>query len=178
MDSNSIAILEDYKSAIDTSFMKMEKSAKNFEESDQSKQNIILNTLNTDLNSCKTNIGLMKMEVSNLKEEGNINKWQEIISHLQANHENYSKLILQMKNKINKVVDDPLSIDVRADLSKITSQQVMDRGDNIIRADSEAIDRMKKVFNQDLDTIKEFNKELFNQGEKIDNAEKNKIILI
>ena len=83
-----------------------------------------------------------------------------------------------MKNKINKVVDDPLSIDVRADLSKITSQQVMDRGDNIIRADREAIDRMKKVFNQDLDTIKEFNKELFNQGEKIDNAEKNKIILI
>ena len=30
MDSNSIAILEDYKSAIDASFMKMEKSAKNY----------------------------------------------------------------------------------------------------------------------------------------------------
>ena len=172
MDSNSIAILEDYKSAIDASFMKMEKSAKNFDESDQSQQNIILNTLNTDLNSCKTNIGLMKMEVSNLKEEGNINKWQEIISHLQASHENYSKQILQMKNKRNKVVDDPLSIDVRADLSKMTSQQVMDRGDNILRADREAIDRMKKVVNQDLDTMKEVNKELHNQGEKIDNAEK------
>ena len=60
----------------------------------------------------------MKMEVSNLKEEGNINKWQDIISQLQVNHENYSKQILQMKNKRNKVVDDPLSIDVRADLSK------------------------------------------------------------
>ena len=172
MDSNSIAILEDYKSAIDASFMKMEKSAKNFDESDQSQQNIILNTLNTDLNSCKTNIGLMKMEVSNLKEEGNINKWQDIISQLQVNHENYSKQILQMKNKRNKVVDDPLSIDVRADLSKMTSQQVMDRGDNILRADREAIDRMKKVVNQDLDTMKEVNKELLNQGEKIDNAQK------
>jgi hypothetical protein len=172
MDSNSIAILEDYKSAIDTSFMKMEKSAKNFDESDQSQQNIILNTLNTDLNSCKTNVGLMKMEVSNLKEEGNINKWQDIISQLQVNHENYSKQILQMKNKRNKVVDDPLSIDVRADLSKMTSQQVMDRGDNILRADREAIDRMKKVVNQDLDTMKEVNKELLNQGEKIDNAQK------
>lgn len=172
MDSNSIAILEDYKSAIDTSFMKMEKSAKNFDESDQSQQNIILNTLNTDLNSCKTNIGLMKMEVSNLKEEGNINKWQEIISQLQVNHGNYSKQILQMKNKRNKVVDDPLSIDVRADLSKMTSQQVMDRGDNLLRADREAIGRMKKVVNQDLDTMKEVNKELLNQGEKIDNAEK------
>ena len=172
MDSNSIAILEDYKSAIDTSFMKMEKSAKNFDESDQSQQNIILNSLNTDLNSCKTNIGLMKMEVSNLKEEGNINKWQQIISQLQVNHDNYSKQILQMKNKRNKVVDDPLSIDARADLSKMTTQQVMDRGDNLLRADREAIDRMKKVVNQDLDTMKEVNKELLNQGEKIDNAEK------
>ena len=172
MDNNSIAILEDYKSAIDTSFMKMEKSAKNFDESDQSQQNIILNSLNTDLNSCKTNIGLMKMEVSNLKEEGNINKWQQIISQLQVNHDNYSKQILQMKNKRNKVVDDPLSIDARADLSKMTSQQVMDRGDNLLRADREAIDRMKKVVNQDLDTMKEVNKELLNQGEKIDNAEK------
>ena len=172
MDNNSIAILEDYKSAIDTSFMKMEKSAKNFDESDQSQQNIILNSLNTDLNSCKTNIGLMKMEVSNLKEEGNINKWQQIISQLQVNHDNYSKQILQMKNKRNKVVDDPLSIDARADLSKMTTQQVMDRGDNLLRADREAIDRMKKVVNQDLDTMKEVNKELLNQGEKIDNAEK------
>ena len=172
MDNNSIAILEDYKSAIDTSFMKMEKSAKNFDESDQSQQNIILNSLNTDLNSCKTNIGLMKMEVSNLKEEGNINKWQQIISQLQVNHDNYSKQILQMKNKRNKVVDDPLSIDARANLSKMTSQQVMDRGDNLLRADREAIDRMKKVVNQDLDTMKEVNKELLNQGEKIDNAEK------
>ena len=172
MDNNSIAILEDYKSAIDTSFKKMEKSSKNFDASDQSQQNLILNSLNKDLDTCKTNIGLMKMEVSNLKEEGNLNKWQEIISNLQRNHDNYKKQIDQMKNKRNKIVDDPLSIDVRVDLSKMSSQQVINRGDNILKADREAIDRMKKVVNQDLDTMKEVNKELLSQGEKLENAEK------
>ena len=172
MDSNNIAILEDYKYAIDNSFKKMEKLTKEFEGADQSQQNLILNNLNIELNSTKTNIGLMKMEVSNLKEEGNINNWQEIISELQANHENYSTIVIQMKNKKNNIADDPLSIDVRADMSKMSSQQVMKRGDDILNADSQAIDRMKKVVYQDLDTMKEVNKELLSQNEKLDNAEK------
>ena len=172
MDSNNIAMLEDYKFAIDTSYKKMERLTNEFNGADQSQQNIILNNLNIEMSSTKTNIGLMKMEVSNLKEEGNINKWQEIISELQSNHDLFATKILQMKNKRNNIVDDPLSIDVKADLSKMSSQQVMDRGDKILEADRNAINRMKNIVNQDLDTMKEVNKELLSQNEKLENADK------
>ena len=172
MDSNNIAMLEDYKFAIDTSYKKMERLTNEFNGADQSQQNIILNNLNIEMSSTKTNIGLMKMEVSNLKEEGNINKWQNIISELQSDHDLFATKILQMKNKKNNIVDDPLSIDVRADLSKMSSQQVMDRGDKILEADRNAISRMKNIVNQDLDTIKEVNKELLSQNEKLENADK------
>ena len=172
MDSNNIAMLEDYKFAIDTSYKKMERLTNEFNGADQSQQNIILNNLNIEMSSTKTNIGLMKMEVSNLKEEGNINKWQNIISELQSNHDLFATKILQMKNKKNNIIDDPLNIDVRADLSKMSSQQVMDRGDKILEADRDAINRMKKIVNQDLDTMKEVNKELLSQNEKLENADK------
>ena len=165
-------MLEDYKFAIDTSYKKMERLTNEFNGADQSQQNIILNNLNIEMSSTKTNIGLMKMEVSNLKEEGNINKWQSIISELQSNHDLFATKILQMKNKKNNIVDDPLSIDVRADLSKMSSQQVMDRGDKILEDDRNAINRMKNIVNQDLDTMKEVNKELLSQNEKLENADK------
>lgn len=172
MDSNSIAILQDYQSSIDTSFKKIDKSTKDFEVSDQSQQNLIINNVSLELSSAKTNIGLMKMELSNLKEEGNIGKWQEIITELNSRHDSYKSLINQMKNKRNKIIDDPLDVDAKVDLSKMTSQEVMNKGDNILNADREAINRMKKVVNQDLDTMKEVNKELLSQNEKLENADK------
>ena len=89
MDSNSIAILEDYKFSIDNSFQKMDKSMKEFEGADQSQQNMIISVINNDLSTVKTNIGLMKMELSNLKEENNTNKWQESISTLNSKYDEY-----------------------------------------------------------------------------------------
>ena len=167
MNNNSIAILQDYESSIESSFKKMEKSAKSFEGSDQSQQNLIITTLNNELGTAKTNIGLMKMELSNLKEEGNISKWQEIINELQKTHDSFKAQMIQMRNKKNSMNDDPSNLDVRVDMSKMSSQQVMNRGDDLLNADREAISRIKNVVNQDLDTMKEVNKELLSQNEKL-----------
>ena len=173
MDSNSVAMLQDYQSSCDSSFKKIEKFSKEFETADQSQQNLLTNNISTELSHAKTNIGLMKMEVSNLKEEGNIEKWNGIIKELDTSHDQYKAVLARLRNQRNKVVDDPLSIDVRADMSNMSSQQVMDRGDQILNADREAIARMKKVVNQDLDTMKEVNRELLSQNEKLENADKN-----
>ena len=172
MDSNSIAILEDYKFSIDNSFQKMDKSMKEFEGADQSQQNMIISVMNNDLSQVKTNIGLMKMELSNLKEENNTNKWQESITTLNTKYDEYKSKMFQMKNAKNSINDDPNNIDARVDMSNMSSQQVMDRGDQILNADRDAINRMKKVVNQDLDTMKDVNKELLLQNEKLDNAHK------
>ena len=170
MDNNSIAILQDYQSSIDSSFKKMEKSSKQFNGSDQSQQNLIISSLNTELSQVKTNIGLMKIELSNLKEPSNMSKWQKIISQLQKEHDTFKEQIYQMRNKKSDASSDPLSIDVRVNMSQMTSQQVMNRGDDILSADRDAINRMKKVVNNDLDTMKDVNKELINHNEKLENA--------
>ena len=67
--------------------------------------------------------------------------------------------------------EDPLDADAKIDVSKLTSQQAMDRGDNILKADRDAIARMKKVVYNDLDKMKDINKELLSQNEKLENAE-------
>lgn len=173
MDNNSIATLQDYQSSIEYIFKKMEKNFKEFDGADTSQQNLALNSLNQESVNVKTNIGLMNMELSNLKEEGNINQWQNIISELQAKNDKFRDDITAMKNKKNNAESaDYLDVDGNPDLSKMTSQQVMDRGDNILASDRDAINRIKSTVSQDLNTMKDVNKELNRQNESLENANK------
>ena len=172
MDNNSIAILQDYQSSIKTSFKKIERLFGEEEGADLSQQNLAMNNINSELKSIKYNIGLIKFEIANLKEESNMNKWNEIMSQMNSDYDSYKLRLDQLKNsQNNNVIDDPLNIDAKVDLSKLTSQQAMDRGDKILQADKNAINRMKKIVYQDLDTMKEVNRELLSQHEKLENAE-------
>ena len=172
MDNNSIAILQDYQSSIDFSFKKIERLFTEAENSDLSQKNLSMNSITSELKSVKNNIGLIRFEIANLKEESNVNKWNEIVSQINSRNDNFKLRLDQLKNNQNSnSIDDPLNIDAKIDVSKLTSQQAMDRGDKILQADRNAIDRMKKVVYQDLDTMKEVNRELLSQNEKLENAE-------
>ena len=175
MDNNSIAILKDYQSSIENSFKKIERLFYESSEADPSQKNISMNNINSEMKSVKYTIGLIKYEIANLKEESNINKWNEISSQLNARNDKYKlkyDQIKQSQENINNNIDnDYLNIDAKVDLSKMNSQQVMDRGSKILEQDKNAINRMKKVVYQDLETMKEVNKELVSQHEKLENAE-------
>ena len=171
MDSNSIAILQDYQSSVDISFKKMDKTSKEFEGADTSQQNLAINSLKKEAATVKTNIGLMKMELSNLKEESNVNQWQETITNLQSKYDTFKSKITQMENQKNNVIDPSLQVDSGVDVKKLTSQQAMQYGDNILASDRNAITNMKKVVSQDLNTMQEVNRELLSQNEKLENAE-------
>ena len=171
MDSNSIAILQDYQSSVDISFKKMEKTSKEFDGADTSQQNLAINSLKKEAATVKTNIGLMKMELSNLKEESNVNQWQETITNLQSKYDTFKSKLTQMENQKNNVGDPSLQVDSGVDVKKLTSQQAMQYGDNILASDRNAIKNMKKVVSQDLNTMQEVNRELLSQNEKLENAE-------
>ena len=172
MDNNSIAMLQDYQSSIEASFKKIERLFNESEGAEQSQINLASNNINSALKTIKYNIGLIKFEIANLKEESNINKWNEIASQISAKNDSYKVRLDQLKNGgQNNNINDPLNIDAKVDLSKMTSQQVMDRGDQILKSDKDALNRMKKIVYQDLDTMKEVNKELLSQHEKLENAE-------
>ena len=172
MDINGIATLQDYKSSIETSFKKMEKLFNEAEGADQSQQNLAIGSINSELKTIKCNIGLIHLEITNLNEKSNINKWNEIISEINAKNDSYKRRLEQLKSgHISSNMDDPLNINQKIDLSKMSSKQVMTRGDKFLEEDRNAISRMKKVAYNDLDTMKEVNKELLIQHEKLENAE-------
>ena len=171
MDNNSIAILQDYQSSIESSFRKMDRTSQSFDVSDTSQKNLIINSIKNELATVKINMGLMKMELSNMKEEGNISKWKQIISELQSSYDSHKAEMNKLNNKKNNIMNDPTNIDTKVDMTKMSSQQVMDRGTNILNADRDAINRMKKVVNSDLDTMKDLNVELLSQEERLENAD-------
>ena len=171
MDNNSIAILQDYQSTIESSFKKMDKSSETFDISDQSQQNLIINNIQNELSSVKINLDLMRLEISNMKEEKNLSRWKKILNEFQSKYDSRKEELNKMKNKDRLLPDDSTNIDVKVDMSKMSSQQVMDRGDKILNADKDAITRMKKVVYCDLDTMKDLNVELLSQNEKLENAD-------
>ena len=172
MDNNSIAILQDYQSSIDSSFKKIERLLNDAAGAELSQQNLAVNNINNEMKAIKGNIGLIKFEIANLKEESNRTKWNEITSQINTRLDSYKSRLDELRNggSINDN-NDPLNIDAKVDLSKMTSQQVMNRGDKLLNADKEAINRMKKIVYKDLDTMKDVNKELLIQHEKLENAD-------
>ena len=78
MDNNSVAILQDYHEIIEKAFKKIENDIKEYSNSDSSK----LDLIKKSLASTKTNLGIMKMEISNLKNENNKQKWEDTIQKI------------------------------------------------------------------------------------------------
>ncbi len=117
-------------------------------------------------------IGLIKFEIANLKEQNNGTKWNEINSQINNILNSYKESLNELRNGgSNNDINDYLNIDVKVDLSKLTSQQAMDRGDKILNEIKNALNRMKNVLNTDLDTMKNVNEGLLIQNEKLENAD-------
>ena len=169
MDGGYIASLKDYLNVLEKLFKNIEKKLNEYQTAELSSQNILKGEITKDLSTINNNISLMKMEQSSLKEENNKNEWKETIQKLTEKNEKFNNQFLKLQNKL---IDDETDIDKKVDLSQLSTQQVMNRGDKILQSDKNAINRMNKIINQDIDTMKEVNKELNNQKEKLENAEK------
>lgn len=171
MDKNSIATLLDYQASIERSFRKIEKALGNYESSEISIQHQLMTNMDKELFNIKNNLGLMRMELANLKEDENQTKWEDIMKRLQSQNETLKQKINEMKKKKNNDLIDSNDIDVKVDLHKMSAQEVMNRGDKILDADDKAIKNMLKVTSGDVNTMKQVNIELNAQGEKLENAD-------
>lgn len=174
MDSNSIATLQDYKATIERIFKRIDKQISSFNSSESSQQNIILSQLKTSLDETKNNLSLMKMEIANLSEQKQ-QEWENELSKLQTKNNTLKQKVIELQNKKqNEInVNDELDINKKIDVSKLTSQQAIDRGNKILDDDDRAIKNMKKIVGQDLTTMKDVNVELNRQQEALEIADKN-----
>ena len=170
MDNNCVAILQDYQDIIEKSFQKIEKEIKEYSNSDSSK----LDLIKKSLASTKTNLGIMTMEISNLKNENNKQKWEDTIQKIELKINEYKSKINDLKNQNNNYYEDEMvDINKKVDITKLTTQQAIERGHNILNDDENRIGNMKKVINEDINMLKEDNKELERQKEVLENVDDN-----
>jgi hypothetical protein len=67
--------------------------------------------------------------------------------------------------------DDYKDPDAKVNLDKLNAEQAMQRGDEILNADDNALNNMNKVVHNDVDIMKSANKELNRQKDQLDVAD-------
>ena len=120
----------------------------------------------------KTDLRLMKTDIMSLVQNENKTLWQTKYSSFKSQKETIENKINNLKigsnsNKIN-IEDDYMNIDKKVDLTKLTSEQVMKRGDKILNEDEKSLQNMIKTLNKGKNIMQETNKELYRQMEAMD----------
>ena len=175
MDKNSLSVLEDYKSKIEESFKTIDKAIKSIEKADKNKKITVLDSIKKELPNTNKNFDLMEIEVNNLISEENKNIWKDIVKKIKHQLKTYNKKIKELEEDSSfildsKQVEDHLDVNAKVDLKQLNAQQVMDRGDMILKEDDKAINNMTKTVNNGIRQMKETNKALYEQEEKLENV--------
>ena len=172
MDKNTIAVLQDYQSSIESSFKKIDKKISSYNKGDKNQKKSTMSSLKQELANIKANMGMMKAEIPNLQDQGNSNMWEETISKLKSKVKTYTEKVKDLESVKEEPENvDHLDVDAKVDLNELNAQQVMDRGDKILDADDEAIKNMANVVHSDVEQMKNVNVQLNNQQEKLENVD-------
>ena len=118
---------------------------------------------------------LMKTDIMSLTQNENKTLWQKKYSSFKSQKEQMENKINNLKfgsnsNNIN-IEEDYMNINKKVDLSKLSSEQVMKRGDKILDEDEKSLQNMIKTLNKGKDMIQETKKELYRQMEAMDRME-------
>ena len=172
MDKNYISALEDTETSLNKKITLIEKYFKEFSCSNSTTQQKILSKIKVEFDSMKTDLRLMKTDIMSLVQNENKTLWQTKYSSFKSQKETIENKINNLKigsnsNKINNE-DDYMNIDKKVDLSKLTSEQVMKRGDKILNEDEKSLQNMIKTLNKGKNIMQETNKELYRQMEAMD----------
>ena len=175
MDKNYISALEDTESSLNKKIISIEKYIKEFSSSNSSNQQKILSKIKSEFDSMKTDLKLMKTDIMSLTQNENKALWQKKYSSFKSQKEQMENKINNLKfgsnsNNIN-IEEDYMNINKKVDLSKLSSEQVMKRGDKILDEDEKSLQNMIKTLNKGKDMIQETKKELYRQMEAMDRME-------
>ena len=175
MDKNYISALEDTESSLNKKIISIEKYIKEFSSSNSSNQQKILSKIKSEFDSMKTDLKLMKTDIMSLTQNENKTLWQKKYSSFKSQKEQMENKINNLKfgsnsNNIN-IEEDYMNINKKVDLSKLSSEQVMKRGDKILNEDEKSLQNMIKTLNKGKDMIQETKKELYRQMEAMDRME-------
>ena len=171
MDKNFISALEDTSDSISKKITLIKKYFKEITPSNNSSKQKILPKIKLEFDGIKTDLRLMKTDLMNLQQSENQTIWKEKYSNFKSQKEKLeieiNKLKSEGKNEINDE-EDYMDINKKVDLAKLSSEQVMKRGDKILEEDEKSLQNMIKTLSKGRNMMQDTNKELYKQMEAMD----------
>ena len=173
MDNNFISALKDTESSFTKKISLIEKYINEFSLSNSTNQQKLLSKIKLEFDSMKTDLKLMKTDIMNLVQEENRSSWQEKYCSFKSQKEQIENKISKLKIGTNdssnfKDEEDYMNLNKKVDLNKLSCEQVMKRGDKILKEDDKSLQNMIKTLNKGRDMMKETNKQLYKQMEDMD----------
>ncbi len=171
MDKNTISTLEDTTDSISKKITLIKKYFKEISPSNNSSKQKILSKIKLEYDGLKTDLRLMKTDLMDLQQSENQVIWKEKYSNFKSQKEKLeieiNKLKSEGKNEINDE-EDYMDINKKVDLEKLSSEQVMKRGNKILDEDDKSLENMIKTLSKGRGMIQDTNKELYKQMEAMD----------
>ena len=169
MDKNYLSALEDTNNSITKKIALIHKYLAQYSSADSNNKQLLLSKINNEFNGVKTDLRLIKADMMNLEQSENKNIWTEKYSNLKMQKEKLENEINKLKSsaKIDES-EDYMNIDKKVDLGKLSSEQVMKRGDKILKEDEKSLQNMIKTLSKGREMMQETNKELYKQMESMD----------
>ena len=179
MEKNYISALEDTDSSLKKSSSLIENYISEFTiANSSSEKTIILSKINSTLKTMEINLNLMESDIMNLQEPSNKKNWKQKFSSIKSNKKNLENKIKNLKLNKSNIDDsneneneDYLDVNKNVDLKKLTSEQVMKRGDEFVNETDKSLKNMVKTLTNGRNMIKETNKELNRQMEVMDKVQ-------
>ena len=171
MDKNTISTLEDTSDSISKKITLIKKYFKEISPSNNSSKQKILSKIKLEYDGLKTDLRLMKTDLMDLQQSENQIIWKEKYSNFKSQKEKLeieiNKLKSEGKNEINDE-EDYMDINKKVDLGKLSSEQVMKRGDKILEEDEKSLQNMIKTLSKGRSMMQDTNKELYRQMDAMD----------
>ena len=169
MEKNYLSALEDTNNSITKKITSIHKYLAQYSSADSNNKQLLLSKINNEFNGVKTDLRLIKADMMNLEQSENKNIWTEKYSNLKMQKEKLENEINKLKStaKIDES-EDYMNIDKKVDLGKLSSEQVMKRGDKILKEDEKSLQNMIKTLSKGREMMQETNKELYKQMESMD----------
>ena len=171
MDKNFISALEDTSDSISKKITLIKKYFKEITPSNNSSKQKILPKIKLEFDGIKTDLHLMKTDLMNLQQSENQTIWKEKYSNFKSQKEKLeieiNKLKSEGKNEINDE-EDYMDINKKVDLTKLSSEKVMKRGDKILEEDEKSLQNMIKTLSKGRSMMQDTNKELYRQMDAMD----------
>ena len=175
MDKDYISALEDTYSSINKKISLIEIYISEYTLSNStSNQNKLLSKINVEFENMKIDLRLMKTDIMSLQDSSNQQSWKSKYSSVKSQKEKLEYKVKNIKSNINNKEneeEDYKDINKKVNLSKLSSEQVMKRGDMIMDDTDKSLQNMVKTLNKGRDTMKETNKELNRQMEAMDRVD-------